>query len=284
MGAHLEQLVAPEEMVKMSSKYRIGWFSSGRGEGSRNLLRAVWDSIDGGEIDAQISWAFCNREQGQAEGSDAFIRQVEGYGIPLICVSSQRMRERHGDEWRPRFEEEAMRALEGRDADIVVLAGYMLIAGADMCRRYPMLNLHPAAPGGPKGTWKEVIWELIDNNAAETGVMMHRATPVLDEGPPVTFCTFSIRGEPFDKLWEDIKGRTVADILAAEGEENLLFKEIRKHGAARELPLIVATLKAFSRGRVRIEGDGIVDSGGNPIQAYDLSVEVDRAVQTSLSA
>jgi phosphoribosylglycinamide formyltransferase-1 len=283
VGAHLEQLVAVEEMVKVSGKYRIGWFSSGRGEGSRNLLRAVWDSIADGEIDAGISWAFCNREQGQAEGSDAFIRQVNGYGIPLVCVSSQRMRERYGDEWRLRFEEEAMRALEGRDADIVVLAGYMLVAGADMCRRYPMLNLHPAAPGGPKGTWKEVIWELIDGNAAETGVMMHRATPVLDEGPPVTFCIFSIRGKHFDKLWDDIEGRSVADIQAAEGEENALFKEIRRHGAARELPLIVATLKAFSQGRVRIEGDGIVDSGGNPIQAYDLSQEVDDKVQTSLS-
>ena len=266
----------------MSEKYKIGWFSSGRGEGSRNLLRAVWDSIADGEIDAGISWAFCNREQGQAEGSDAFIRQVNGYGIPLICVSSQGMRERYGDEWRPQFEEEAMRALEGRDADIVVLAGYMLIAGADMCRRYPMLNLHPAAPGGPKGTWKEVIWELIDANAAETGVMMHRATPVLDEGPPVTFCTFSIWGIPFDKLWDDIEGRPVAEIQTAEGEENPLFKEIRTHGAARELPLIVATLKAFSRGRVRIEGDGIVDSEGNPIQAYDLSQEVDDKVRGTL--
>jgi folate-dependent phosphoribosylglycinamide formyltransferase PurN len=267
----------------MGEKYKIGWFSSGRGEGSRNLLRAVWDSIAEGEIDAGMSWAFCNREQGQAEGSDAFIRQVNGYGIPLVCVSSQGMRERHGDEWRPRFEEEAMRALEGREADIVVLAGYMLIAGADMCRRYPMLNLHPAVPGGPKGTWKEVIWELIDRNAAETGVMMHRATPVLDEGPPVTFCTFSIRGIPFDKLWDDIKGRPVADIQGAEGEENALFKEIRRHGAARELPLIVATLKAFSQGRVRIEGDGIVDSGGNTIEAYDLSDEVDKKVQRSSS-
>lgn len=270
-------------MVKMSGRYKIGWFSSGRGEGSRNLLRAVRDSIAEGEIDADISWVFCNREQGQAEGSDAFMRQVEGYGIPLVCVSSQRMRERYGDEWRPRFEEEAMRALEGRDADIVVLAGYMLVAGADMCRRYPMLNLHPAAPGGPKGTWKEVIWELIGSNATETGVMMHRATPVLDEGPPVTFCTFSIRGKPFDKLWDDIAGRSVADIQAAEGEENALFREIRRHGAARELPLIVATLKAFSRGLVRIEGDGIVDGEGNAIEAYDLSAEVDDRVRQSLS-
>ena len=36
-------------------------------------------------------------------------------------------------------------------------------------------------------------------------------------------------------------------------------------------------------GRVRIEGDGIVDSEGNAIQAYDLSAEVDEKVKQSLS-
>ena len=266
----------------MQSKYRLGWFSSGRGEGSRNLLRAVWDSITSGEIEAEISFIFCNRESGQAEGSDMFIQQVKGYGIPLVCVSSKRVREEHGDEWRQKFEEQAMRSLEGYSADLVVLAGYMLVAGAEMCRRFPMLNLHPALPGGPKGTWKEVVWELMQKKAEKTGVMMHRATPVLDEGPPVTYCSFPIRGRLFDELWKEIEGRTITEIQAQEGEENHLFKEIRRHGAARELPLIVETIKAFSQGRVRIEGDMIVDADGKPIEAYDLSNEVDTKVRDTL--
>jgi phosphoribosylglycinamide formyltransferase-1 len=114
--------------------------------------------------------------------------------------------------------------------------------------------------------------------------MMHRATPVLDEGPPVTYCKFPIRGKPFDKYWEQLKGRSIAEIQRHDGEENPLFKEIRRHGAARELPLIIATIKAFSEGRVKIQGNAIVDSQGQPIKAYDLSREVDQAVQTSLSA
>ena len=268
----------------MQGKYRLGWFSTGRGEGSRNLLRAVWDAIQQGEIKAEFSFVFSNREYGQAEGSNAFIDQVKDYGIPLICVSSKRFKDKYGDQWRPKFEEAAMKGLAGYDADLVVLAGYMLIVGAEMCQRYPMLNLHPALPGGPKGTWKEVIWELMDKGANETGVMMHRATPVLDEGPSVTYCSFSIRGKPFDKYWERIKGRSIAEIQGQEGEENLLFKEIRRHGAARELPLIIATIKAFSQGRVKIQGNTIIDSKGKPIKAYDLSREVDKAVQTSLSA
>jgi phosphoribosylglycinamide formyltransferase-1 len=46
-----------------------------------------------------------------------------------------------------------------------------------------MINLHPAAPGGPTGTWQEVIWQLIEGRAVETGVMMHLVTPELDRGP-----------------------------------------------------------------------------------------------------
>ncbi len=263
----------------MARRYQLGWFSTGRGEGSRNLLRAAWEAIRNGEIKAEIPFVFSNREYGQAEGSNAFIDQVQGYGIPLICVSSKRFKDKYGDDWRPRFEEAAMKSLEGHDADLVVLAGYMLIAGAEMCQRYPMLNLHPAAPGGPKGTWKEVIWELMQKGTAETGVMMHRATPVLDEGPAVTYCRFSIRGKPFDRYWEQIKNRSIAEIQRQDGEENPLFKEIRRHGAARELPLIIATIKAFSEGRVKIAGNAIVDSQGRPIKAYDLSREVDRKVK-----
>lgn len=211
-----------------------------------------------------------------------FIEQVKGYGIPLVCVSSKRFKDEYGDEWRPKFEAEAMSSLQGYDADLVVLAGYMLIVGAEMCQRYPMLNLHPALPGGPKGTWKEVIWELMGEGATETGAMMHRATPVLDEGPPATYCSFSIRGEPFDRYWGEIQGRSIADVQRQEGEENPLFKEIRRHGAARELPLIVETIKAFSEGRVRIQGATIIDVDGKPIEAYDLSAEVDKKVEDML--
>jgi len=267
----------------MSEAFKIGWFSSGRGEGSRDLLRTAWRSIAEGEIKAEIAFVFSNRERGQAEGSDAFFDLVNSYNIPLINVSSRKYRDRFGEQWRPKFEDEAMAKLKPFQPDLCVLAGYMLIAGAEMSQRYPMLNLHPAAPGGPKGTWPEVIWQLIAEDAAETGVMMHRATPVLDEGPPVTYCTYSIRGAPFDRHWEALKGRSVDQVRAEEGEDNPLFKQIRRHGLTREFPLIITTIKAFSEGRVRIEGQGVVDRDGNPIEAYDLTEEIDEKVKGVLA-
>src|SRR4030042_5407098 len=113
-----------------------------------------------------------------------------------------------------------MRRLEGFSAELYVLAGYMLIVGEEMCQRYPMLNLHPAAPGGPKGTWQDVVWKLIESKAAQTGVMMHLVTPELDEGPAVTYSTFSIRGQPFDRYWRGVGGLSVGATRARQGEKD----------------------------------------------------------------
>jgi hypothetical protein len=133
------------------------------------------------------------------------------------------------------------------------------------------------------GTWQEVIWRLIEEHSDTAGAMMHIATPELDEGPVATYCKFAIRGPAFDPLWGDIDGRAVEELKAKEGEDNALFREIRRHGVERELPLVVATLKAFAEGKVRIEAGRIVDSEGKPIAGYDLSAEIDRQISNTLT-
>ncbi|GAH36411.1 unnamed protein product, partial [marine sediment metagenome] len=181
--------------------------------------------------------------------------------------------------WRLDYDREVMKQLQGFHPDLCVLAGYMLIVGAEMCQRYHMINLHPAAPGGPTGTWQKVIWQLIDSNAQETGVMMHLVTPELDKGPPVTYCTFPIRGEPFAKYWPEID-RLPSTSPARHNEENPLFKLIRQHGLAREFPLIIATLKAFSQGKVKITADKrIFYAGGKPIKGYNLTGEINKLLK-----
>jgi phosphoribosylglycinamide formyltransferase-1 len=269
---------------ELKGGYRIGWFSTGRDEAARDLLRAVWDSIEEHEIKAEITFVFSNRELGETAESDLFFELVKRYRIPLICLSSETLKKSNVKGWRGEFEKEAMRKLEGSrpGPDLYVLAGYMLIVGEEMCQRYPMINLHPAAPGGPKGTWQEVIWQLMESKAEESGAMMHRVTPQLDEGPAVTYCTFSIRGKPFDKYWDEIKNRSIIEVKEQEGERNPLFREIRRNGLAREFPLIIATIKSFSEGKVRIAGGNVVNSDGKPIKGHNLSDEIDQKVQGTL--
>ncbi len=255
--------------------FSIGWFSTGRDKAARDLLQTVRHQIDEGHIQAQISFVFSNREPVESEESDLFFQLVQGYHLPMICLSSTKFKDASNTDWRLSYDREVMGLLKGFQPDLCVLAGYMLIVGAEMCHRYNMINLHPAAPGGPVGTWQEVIWKLIEDQAEDTGAMMHLATPELDKGPPVTYCTFSIRDEPFDLHWQDVKGRSVAEIKAKEGENNPLFRTIREHGLAREFPLIVATIKAFSEGRVRIEDGKVVSASGEVLRGYNLTEEID---------
>ncbi|MBT9163619.1 MAG: Phosphoribosylglycinamide formyltransferase [Chloroflexi bacterium] len=262
--------------------YKIGWFSSGRGAGSRALLTTIAEGIVWGEIPAKIVFVFCNREPGHSEETDRFLDLVKSYDLPLVCFSSREFRARRPFDdmstWRTNYDREVMRRLEGFQVDLCVLAGYMLIVGTEMCQEYTMINLHPAAPGGPKGTWREVIWQLIESRAERTGIMMHLVTPELDEGPPISYCTFSLRGKPFDEHWERLAREPLGEIRGSEGEEFALFKLIRQHGLKRELPLIVSTVKAFSEDRLRVEGRRIVDANGNSMPAYNLTTEIDRIV------
>ena len=270
--------------------YKLGWFATGRGEGSRGLLQAVYDSIKSGEIKAEIVFVFCSREQGEAEATDTFLDMVTDYQIPLVTFSYQKFKaERRGQipgeedarpQWRLDYDREVMARLQNFNPDLCILAGYMLIVGKEMCRKYDMINLHPAAPGGPKGTWQEVIWHLIETRAGETGIMMHLVTPELDEGPTVTYCNFSLRGKPFDKYWEEIEGQPLKHIKQNEGEDNSLFRLIREHEFARELPLIKATIKSFSQGKIKVTSDKkVVDSEGRPLPGYNLTAEINKAVK-----
>ncbi|MDD5127253.1 MAG: formyltransferase family protein [Dehalococcoidales bacterium] len=266
--------------------YRLGWFSTGRDKAARDLLEIVEKGIRNGSLNAKIIFVFCSREPGESPESDQFIERVKEYRIPLIFFSHEKFKAKFGGkaaagtfpQWRLEYDRRVIESLQEFSPELCVLAGYMLIVGPEMCRRYNMINLHPAAPGGPTGTWQEVIWKLIETDASNTGVMMHLVTPELDRGPVVTYCTYSIRGKAFDKYRSEIKAMSLEEIKQTQGEDNTLFKTIRQHGLEREFPLIVATIKAFSEGKVKInEQKQPVDADGKQIKGYNLTDEIEKS-------
>jgi phosphoribosylglycinamide formyltransferase-1 len=274
----------------MPKRYKIGWFSTGRGPGSKGILQAVHDAIRSGELDAEIEFVYCSRECGETEPTDQYLDIVKEYGITLVSFSYQRYRAMRGmpnpdlnaplPQWRIDYDNEVIKRLDIFHPDLCILAGFMLVTTPVMCKKYEIINLHPAAPGGPAGTWQQVIWKLIETKAETQGIKMHVAIPELDMGSTATYCTFPIRGKAFDRLWEAVKGKTVDEIKAAEGVENALFKTIRAHGAIREVSLVIATLKAFSQGKIRITKDRqVVNAAGHLINGYDLTQEIDEKVR-----
>ncbi|HIE29952.1 TPA: hypothetical protein EYP66_22015, partial [Candidatus Poribacteria bacterium] len=122
--------------------------------------------------------------------------------------------------------------------------------------RWPLINLHPAKPGGPKGSWQDVIWELIKKGEDEAGAMVHLVTEQLDKGPPLTYCAFPIRGGEFDVLWQQLeekrKRKPLFEIIKEEGEQEPLFKKIRQEELTREFPLIIVTLQKLAEGYIKI--------------------------------
>ena len=70
----------------------------------------------------------------------------------------------------------------------------------------------------------------------------------------------------------------MAQLMKEQGENNALFRLIRQRGLAREFPLIVSTLRAFSKGEIRIEAGKIFDTQRKPIAGYNLSNEVNEMV------
>lgn len=271
--------------------FRIGWFSTGRDEAAIELLQIVVEHISKGMIPAEIRYVFCNRERGESLASDQFIQFVESLKIRLLLLSSRdfspSLREKDKEAWRNSYHQEIARRLQDFPVDTIVLAGYMLIVSPSFCESFSTINLHPAAPKGPKGTWQEVIWTLIQKRATETGVMMHLVTKDLDEGPPITFVTFPIKGRGFNQLWDDwdkkLKQRSFEQLAKEERENNPLFNEIRRQGVRRELPLIVMTLKALSENRVRIERGKVLDEKGKEVEGICLNDEVEEYLKHSHS-
>ncbi len=253
---------------------RIAWFATARGTSSRGLLNAALDAIADQRLDAEIACVVCNRERGQSANTDAFLDDVQRAGIPLIARSSGQWRKSVGGElsdpgaglapWRRDYDAFLYERIAGHQPDIAMLAGYMLVVTDVLCDNLACLNLHPALPDGPIGTWQQVIHQLIAENADRSGMVLQRVTTELDRGPTVTWAQYPIRGMHFDSLWELEGGNAV--------DETALFDAIREAGARREPTFVLQSLHAIAEGLAPIPGPESVSLGSEITQLVEAEV------------
>lgn len=248
----------------MKSK-NIGWFTTGRDEAAIELLKIVYSEIKSGFLPLKIAYVFISKEPGEGFFSDRLIEMArEEMGLKVISFSALRfepeLRKKDKELWRELYHDEVLKRLED-EIDFGVLAGYMWIVSPKFCNSLKLINLHPALPGGPKGSWQEVMWQLISARACETGAMMHLVTPELDEGPALSFFRFSLRTPEFLPLWENTEKKLLKYHLSGlkklEGEKNELFKKIREEEVKRELPLIVYTLKYLGEEKITFDSENL---------------------------
>jgi phosphoribosylglycinamide formyltransferase-1 len=260
---------------------RIGWLSSGRDQAACNLLSDIVARSQQDDIPLDIGAVFCDRERGEAPESDRFLDLAERLDLPTVTLSSRQSWAAAQEKsvgrvaWREEYHRGVMDLLVPYRLGVLVMAGYMLITSPAMCRRYAILNLHPALPGGPTGTWQEVIWKLLEDEAKETGAMMHLATAQLDRGPVIGYFRLPLRGDDWDELWTQFRAKrktlSVAEIASAEGEAEPLFAEIRRRGEVREIPLLYQTLRLFAEGHLNTAAGAVfAESARLPMDLTEL--------------
>lgn len=280
---------------------KIGIFSTFIEPAALELVGTAQNAVRTGEIpNTEIAFIFSNREIGDNPTTDNILRALDLKTVPLVSFSAARFkpdmrkkarREESASmmrEWRNQFGEEVLKRLPQTDMDL--LLGDMYIWGDNLCGERNGINLHPALPNGPKGEWYKVIWQLIQEGAKETGVMMHKVTPELDRGPAVTYCRFPIRGYQFDSLWNQLPqdkeklAKLVRQGLSEkEKSTHPLHRKIREHGFMREAPLIIQTTRAFAEGSVRAQGESIANRNGEAfVGGYDLTSEVNQELRVRL--
>jgi len=172
-----QELLAWDSRVKSSygqtqSKLRLGFLSS---HGGSNV-QAILDAIHAGRLDATACVVVSNNS-----GAKVLQRAREA-GVDAVHLSNRT----HPD---PDALDAAMvAALQARDVNVVVLAGFMKKIGPRMLEAYPrrMVNIHPALlpKFGGQGMYGIRVHEaVLAAGERVTGATVHLVSEEYDRGP-----------------------------------------------------------------------------------------------------
>jgi phosphoribosylglycinamide formyltransferase-1 len=242
---------------------KIGWFTTARGAGSLNLLNTMLQRLDTGDIRAELSFMYINREVKGNQNRARMIKMAEDRGACVDIFPSDSFRpdlkEKDIAAWRDAYGAGMRERIAKHPMDLGVLAGYMLILDPETCRRYTIINLHPALPDTYKGTWEEIIGQVVDNGDERYGATVHLCTAELDRGDTIAFDSFDI-----DRFRSP----------GASREE--IIRAVRAEGVRREALLLMEAIKAIVDGEVVIRDGQVVDVLGRRLgKRADLSERID---------
>jgi phosphoribosylglycinamide formyltransferase-1 len=234
---------------------RIGWFTTARGPGSYNLFTTMLDRMHRGEIDACLSFVFINRDVKGNEYRKKIIQLAEDEGVPVIIFPSDafmpELKQKSMEEWRDAYGKGVRERISKYPMDFGVLAGYMLIIDPQTCRQYDMINLHPALPDSYKGTWEEIVGQVVENDDSRYGATVHVCSPELDRGSIIAYDSFDVAPLKPTHL----------------GKEDVV-KAIRAEELKREAPLLMETIKMLVDGEVIMKSGRIYDRQGRTMDVY----------------
>lgn len=153
----------------MIVRKRVAILISGRGSN----MTALIDATRAEGYPAEIVGVFANRPD--AGG----LATAEAQGIPTAARSHKDFASREA------FDQHVQIVLDGWQAEIVCLAGYMRILSEPFARRWTgrMLNVHPSLLPLYKGLHPQQ--QALDAGDTTSGCTVHWVTVGLDEGPTI---------------------------------------------------------------------------------------------------
>ena len=168
-GLNGQSLISPFESESnlYEPKIRLGILASGKGSNLEYIIK----SIQKKEINAEISILIVNNPNCLA------IKKAIKYNIPYVIIN-------HRD-CQSRLEHDmlVLKKLEDLSVELIVMAGWMRIAGEELINRYinRLINIHPSLLPSFKGI--DAIQQAIDERVKITGCTVHIVEEEVDSGP-----------------------------------------------------------------------------------------------------
>ena len=145
---------------------RLGILISGRGSN----FEAIADSIEKGDLDAEIAIVISNNPKAQG------LTRAQERGLNAVCVRSRAME-------REAYDRLVVEKLREANVDLVCLAGFMRLLSSYFVNEYPqrILNIHPSLL--PSFPGLEAQLQAIEHGVRYSGCTVHFVDERLDAGP-----------------------------------------------------------------------------------------------------
>ena len=161
-------LISPldSESPLFEPKIRLGVLASGNGSNFEYIIK----SIQNNQLNAEISILIVNNPHCLA------IKKAIKYNIPYVIIN-------HRD-CQSRLEHDmlVLKKLEDLSVELIVMAGWMRIAGEELINRYinRLINIHPSLLPSFKGI--DAIQQAIEEKVTITGCTVHYVQKEVDSG------------------------------------------------------------------------------------------------------
>lgn len=139
--------------------------------GSGSNLQAIIDKSEAGELPARVAVVISSR-------ADVYgLERARNHNIPAIHIA----RKEFPDDVA--YNHAILEELQEYGVELVVMAGYMRLLGKEILDAYPnrVMNIHPALL--PSFAGAHAIKDALDYGVKVTGVTVHFANEIYDEGP-----------------------------------------------------------------------------------------------------